>query len=86
MNFLAYISGAGDTDADMIRHVFPVHVVPADWMSSYGNWLAAEMSARLALIFTLWYFGVAFVSRRYFKSRAVKPWVIAYSFAVASVF
>jgi hypothetical protein len=59
------------TEADLIRHVWPFHLVPPEWGSTspdYMQWMAAEIKARLAVVFLGWLGGITFVIRRYIRS------------------
>ena len=47
------------TEADLIRHLWPFHLVQPEWVSSppnydYGQWLQAELLARLSVVFLVW--------------------------------
>jgi len=47
------------TDADIVRYVWHFRLVQPEWVSSppnydYGQWLQAELLARLSVVFLVW--------------------------------
>jgi hypothetical protein len=68
---LSYLFPSDWTDADLVRHLWPCHLVPPEWVSAppdYGQWVVAETKARLAVVFLGWLVSITFIVRRYIRS------------------
>jgi hypothetical protein len=57
------------TETDLIRELAPIRLIQPGWVSStpdtLSNWLAAETSARLALVLCLWLITVILILRHH---------------------
>lgn len=65
---LLYIHSNGWTDADLVRHIWPVRLVQPGWVTSppqydYLRWTQAETLARLSVVFIAWIASVGGIVR-----------------------
>jgi len=60
------------TEADLIRHLWPFHLVQPEWVSTppdYMQWTMAETKARLAVVLLGWLVSITLLIRRYIMRR-----------------
>jgi hypothetical protein len=65
---LLYIHSSGWTDADLVRHIWPVRLIQPEWVNSppqydYLRWIQAETLARLSVVFIAWIASVGWIIR-----------------------
>jgi len=71
-----HLSEIGSTDADLVRELWPFHLVQPEWVSTppdYIRWAQAETLARGIVVFLSWATTAILLERRYLRSHRNTP-------------
>lgn len=77
LTMLANLFPSNWTDADLVRHLWPLRLVQPEWVGllqhyDYARWSIAETYARLAVVFMVWLSATGLLSKHYWAGRGVE--------------